>query len=109
LATYGAAAVPGEPASAALVVVLARHELECRGARLQARDVVDDAGGVAAVLRAVFGVHFVVDVVRLDEKDVFAEAARLDAAFMAHLGATEPGGFASVHGSHVGILALAGD
>ena len=48
--------------------------------------------GVAAVFRAVRGVELVVDVgVRVHEGDVFVHATRLDAAFVAHLGATEPG------------------
>jgi MFS family permease len=88
---------------------LARHELECRGSRFLARDVVDDAGGVAAVLRAVFGVDFVVDVVRLDEKNVFVDAAGANVSFVSHLCAAEPGRPASVDGADVEVVAVADD
>jgi hypothetical protein len=86
-----------------------RHELERRGSRLGADDGVDDAGGVAAVLGAVGGVDLVVHVVRLDEENVFLDAAGPDPTFVAHLSGTEPGGRAPVDGPDVEVVAEADD
>ena len=72
-------------------ILLTRQELERRGSRFRARDGVGVAGGVAALLRAVLGVDLVVDVVGLDEEDVFVDAAGPDVAFVMHLYAAEPG------------------
>ena len=72
--------------------------------------MVNDACGVAAVLGAVRGIEFVVDVVvGVHEGDVFVDAASLDVAFVAHLSATEPGGGAPVNGSDVEVVAVADD
>src|SRR5215218_1042010 len=85
------------------------HEPEGRGSRLWADDGVDDAGGVAAVLGAVGGVDLLVQVIDLDQAHVFVDAAGLDVAFVADLGATEPGGGAAVDGPDIEVVAVADD
>jgi len=42
--------------------------------------VVDDAGGVAAVLGAVGGIDLIVDLVGFDEENILVDAAGLDVA-----------------------------
>jgi hypothetical protein len=69
----------------------------------------DDAGSAPAVLRAVRGVDLVIDVVRLDEENVFVDATGVNVRFVTILGAAEPGGGASVDGSDEEVVAVADD
>jgi len=87
----------------------ARHELERRASRLRARDGVDVAGSVSIVLRAVGGVDLVVHVVRLDEENVFVDAAGVNVCFVVALGAAESRCGAPVDGSDVEVVAMADD
>ena len=87
-----------------------RHQFDRRGARPRAHNRVDDACRVAAVLRAVGGIDLVVERwVGLHISNVFAHAASLDATFVAHLGAAEPGGGAPVNRPDVEVVAEADD
>jgi hypothetical protein len=72
-------------------------------------DGVDNTGGVAAILGAVSGVDLGVDagIGFLHEGHVLLDAACPDPTFMAHQGATVPGGRWTVHGSNVEVVAVA--
>jgi len=70
----------------------ARHEPDRRRSRLRAHDSANDVCCVAAVLGAVRDVDLVLEIVAgIGEGDVLGDAAGLDAAFVAYLGAAEPG------------------
>ncbi len=85
----------------------ARHEFEGRGSCLGAHDASDDACGIAAVLGPVLFIDLVIEV-RVDllhEGDVFLDATRADVPLVTRLGAPEPGAGASVHASHIQVVA----
>jgi hypothetical protein len=87
--------------------MLMHYEFECCGARLNCQGAIDNAGGIATILRAVGGVNLVVHFVRLDEENIFLDATHADVRFVAFLGGADPGGGVPVHGSDVEIATLA--
>src|SRR5579872_5695291 len=90
---------------------LARYELDRRGSRVGTRDVIEDACGVAVVLRTVRRVDLVVDIVGSDlhKGNVFIEATSLNAPFVPYLNATKPRRGSSVNGSDVEVVTVTDD
>src|SRR5262249_54532631 len=84
----------------------ARHELDRRRSGLSGYHGVNIACAVGAVLGVIHSVDLVVDAgVGFLQGDVLLDAAGPDVAFVARLGAAEPGGSAPAPGSDVQVVA----
>src|SRR5215211_363801 len=93
-----------------LILASVGHELDRGGLRPGVHDAADDPFAVAAVLAAVGGVDLVIEVgVGVGEGDVLVDTAGPDVALVADLGGGEPAAAASVHRTHVEVVADADD
>ena len=96
--------------SAARRCRLARHQLDRRRSCLGVGHRIDVSYAMTAILVAINGVDLVEDGgIGVGKGNVFLDAAGVDAAFVANLSATKPGGGAPVGGSDVEIVAKAND